>query len=55
MPYLGPLEAFPNVIAATGHAMMGVSLGPVTGKLVSEFVSERKPSVESPLLDPGRF
>ncbi|MEP4076696.1 NAD(P)/FAD-dependent oxidoreductase [Haloferula sp.] len=35
LPYIGKLGEFPNVILATGHSMLGLSLGPVTGKLVS--------------------
>jgi D-amino-acid dehydrogenase len=36
LPYLGRSARAPNVVVATGHAMMGVSLGPVTGKLVAD-------------------
>ena len=35
----------PNVVVATGHAMMGLSLGPATGKIVSELIACQKPSV----------
>ncbi len=31
LPYIGRLRTQPNVIVAAGHAMMGLSLGPVTG------------------------
>ncbi|NNJ89735.1 MAG: FAD-binding oxidoreductase, partial [Eudoraea sp.] len=30
-----------NLTVATGHAMMGWSLGPATGKLVSEIIAEK--------------
>ena len=39
MPYIGRFRKHENLIAATGHAMMGVSLGPATGKMVSDIVS----------------
>ena len=39
MPYIGRFKQHENLIAATGHAMMGVSLGPVTGKMVSDIVT----------------
>jgi D-amino-acid dehydrogenase len=55
MPYLGRLQRWPNVIAATGHAMMGLSLGPVTGELVGELLSGGKPSIDLSLLAPERF
>lgn len=35
-----------NLIFATGHAMMGVSLAPATGKLVSELVLGNKTSID---------
>ncbi|NQV71797.1 FAD-dependent oxidoreductase [bacterium] len=38
LPFIGALPAAPNVFAATGHGMMGVTLGPVTGKLISELI-----------------
>lgn len=36
LPYIGRVSAFDNLVLATGHGMMGVSLGPATGKLVAE-------------------
>ncbi len=39
MPYIGRPRSFKNLVLATGHAMMGWSLGPATGKLVSELLS----------------
>jgi D-amino-acid dehydrogenase len=36
LPYVGRSAAAQNLVVATGHAMMGVSLGPVTGKLVAD-------------------
>jgi D-amino-acid dehydrogenase len=55
LPYIGRLQRFPNVILATGHGMMGVSLGPATGQLVSELVSGKKPSVTIEAFEPTRF
>ncbi|MCG8475345.1 MAG: FAD-dependent oxidoreductase [Cytophagales bacterium] len=54
LPYIGRSEAVPNLIAATGHSMMGLSLGPVTGKLVSEIASEKSPSLCLEQLSPNR-
>src|SRR5262249_24424949 len=36
VPYIGRSGRYSNLCIATGHTMMGVSLGPITGKLVSE-------------------
>jgi D-amino-acid dehydrogenase len=55
MPYIGRFKAYPNLIAATGHAMIGISLAPVTGKLVAEIAKNEKPSIDVSLLNPDRF
>ena len=55
MPYLGRTARFPNLTIATGHAMMGLSLGPITGKLVGEIISGEKPSLDLTLLNPDRY
>ena len=45
LPYISRSSNFSNLIVATGHAMMGLSLGPATGKLVEELVSGSTTSV----------
>lgn len=55
LPYLGRTAKFSNLILATGHAMMGMSLSPITGKIVSELVSGEKPSFDLSLLSPDRY
>ncbi len=55
LPYLGTLPRFGNVVLATGHAMMGVSLAPVTGELVADLVEGKRPAIDLTLLRPGRF
>jgi D-amino-acid dehydrogenase len=46
LPYLGKVPGAGNVFVATGHSMMGLSLGPVTGKIVAQLVGEEETSVE---------
>jgi D-amino-acid dehydrogenase len=36
MPYIGLSNKYKNLAVATGHAMIGLSLGPATGKLIAE-------------------
>jgi len=55
LPYMGPSRKISNLVIAGGHAMMGLSLGPITGKLVAEIIDERKPSIKLSLLHPERF
>lgn len=51
LPYIGKSNSVKNLVFATGHAMMGWSLGPATGKLVSEIISGTKLSLD---IDPFR-
>lgn len=55
LPFIGRSRRYKNLVVATGHAMMGVSLGPATGKLVSEMVGEEPLSLSLQALDPERF
>ena len=55
LPYLGRTLVRENLTIATGHAMMGISLGPVTGRLVSQIVSGESPSIDIGLLKPDRY
>ena len=45
LPYIGRISSYNNVVVATGHAMLGLSLGAGTGKLVSELVNETEPCI----------
>jgi D-amino-acid dehydrogenase len=45
LPYIGRVSSLKNMTIATGHAMMGWSLGPATGKLVSEIIADRSLSM----------
>ncbi len=55
MPYIGRLKEFKNLIVATGHAMLGVSMGPITGHLVAETVMGRMPPIDLTPFRPDRF
>ncbi len=55
LPYIGRLEHLKNVTIATGHGMMGLSLGAATGLLVSEIVGKQPRSISVDLLSPLRF
>ena len=55
LPYLGRLPSHKNIIIATGHAMMGLSLAPITGELVSQLVERETPAINISALNPTRF
>jgi D-amino-acid dehydrogenase len=55
LPYIGYSKKVPNLLIAGGHAMSGLSLGPATGKIVSELANGQKPSVKIDAFAIGRF
>ncbi len=57
LPCIGPLPGLQNVTVATGHAMLGLSLGPVTGQLVTDLIVQSKTDLDIDLgrLLPNRF
>ncbi|HET9762777.1 MAG TPA: FAD-dependent oxidoreductase [Casimicrobiaceae bacterium] len=55
LPYIGRLSRFDNLSTATGHAMMGLSLAPISGKLIAEIVSGEPPSIAIEALSPDRY
>lgn len=54
LPYIGRVSKYNNLTIATGHAMMGWSLGPATGKIVSEIIGDRKTSMDIKAFNPER-
>ena len=40
MPFVGPVPGQDGLFVATGHAMLGLTLGPVTGQIIAEQVLE---------------
>ncbi len=46
LPFIGRCPEIQNLTFATGHAMMGWSLGPATGKLVTEVIDGKKTSMD---------
>ncbi|MEY2916473.1 MAG: hypothetical protein RIS73_187 [Bacteroidota bacterium] len=46
LPYIGKHSLYDNVVIAGGHAMLGISEGTGTGKLVSEIVNNKTTSID---------
>ncbi len=55
LPIIGRPARLDNLILATGHAMIGVSLGPVTGKLVAQLAAGATPLIDLEPLRAERF
>jgi len=54
LPFIGRTKKFTNLCFAAGHSMMGWSQGPVTGKLISEIIANKKTSVKVDSFSPDR-
>jgi len=55
LPYIGRLKKYNNVVVATGHSMLGLSLGAGTGKLVSEILNNKTPEMDIRPFEVERF
>jgi D-amino-acid dehydrogenase len=57
LPCIGSVPGLANATVATGHAMLGLSLAPVTAQLVADLITKGKPDldVDLPNLGPARF
>ena len=55
LPYIGAFKKYPNLFAATGHAMLGVSLAPLTGYLISQIIAGKSIDYDMRMLSPDRF
>ena len=42
LPIISRSDSFSNLFIAAGHAMLGMSLGPITGKLVSHLMTDEE-------------
>lgn len=54
LPYIGELDGYKGLILGTGHAMMGWSLAPLTGKLVQQIVDCEPTSINMDKVSPNR-
>ena len=55
LPYIGRFGRYANLTTASGHAMLGLTMAPISGLLVAEILGGRKPSVDLNLLSPDRY
>lgn len=55
LPYIGRSSGLSNVIIAGGHAMLGISEGTGTGKLVCQLLQNTKTEIAMEAFNPHRF
>lgn len=55
LPYVGRVAGYGNLSLATGHAMLGITLAPITGELVAQLLSDEPPRLPLEPLSPSRY
>ncbi|MFY7792465.1 MAG: NAD(P)/FAD-dependent oxidoreductase [Chitinophagaceae bacterium] len=55
LPYLGRHSKYENLVVASGHAMIGITLAAATGKIVEELVSRTPTSIDISGFDVERY
>ncbi len=55
LPVIGRVPGLDNVFLATGHAMMGMTLAPVTGVVIADLITGQIPEFDLTPFDPARF
>ncbi|MEM6691719.1 MAG: FAD-dependent oxidoreductase, partial [Planctomycetota bacterium] len=55
LPIIGRAPKLSNAILATGHNMLGLSLAPATGRLVSEILLDSPTHIAAQAFSPSRF
>ena len=55
LPIVGRPAAYDNLVLATAHAALGLTLAPVTGGVVAQLIAGDPPSFDLGLLHPDRF
>jgi D-amino-acid dehydrogenase len=55
MPYIGKINTLENLYVNYGHAMLGITLAPISGKLIEQIISKKELDLDDRLIDPNRY
>jgi D-amino-acid dehydrogenase len=55
LPVIGRTPKWDNLVIATGHAMIGMAVGPVTGEIVADLICGEEPEFDLKLMRYERF
>jgi len=55
LPLIGPVSSVPGFYLATGHEGAGICLSPITGQLISKWVTKAELPIEAYAVHPKRF
>jgi len=55
LPYIGRSSKIENLFIAGGHSMMGLSLGPATGRIIADLANGKETEVNIKAFNPERY
>lgn len=55
LPVIGAIPGYANACIASGHAMLGMTLAPVTAMMIADLLVDGRRHAEADAFDPGRF
>jgi D-amino-acid dehydrogenase len=55
MPYIGRSGRVSNLVIGAGHAMLGLAMGPITGKIIAELIQGQPTSLPLDGFEVERF
>lgn len=55
LPYIGKSRKYKNLTVTAGHAMLGITLGPVSGEIVANLISDQSEPTNLSLLNIDRY
>ena len=55
LPVVGPSPRYPSTFLAFGHGHLGLTLGPVTGRIIADMIGDRPPPVDPAAFRADRF
>jgi len=55
LPLIGPAPRHRNLWLAFGHSHMGLTMGPITGQLIANFISGTEQQISPRACDPARY
>ena len=55
LPVIGPVPGFANLLVASGHAMLGLTLAPATAEALADLLTTDQPPALLRPFDPSRF
>ncbi|HST28457.1 MAG TPA: FAD-dependent oxidoreductase [Rudaea sp.] len=55
LPILGRATSLRNLVLATGHGMLGITMSAITGKLIADLICDARPTLDLAPFSPARF